>query len=195
MKKKELKEILTLHQRWLGTDPDGKRASLGGVDLRGYNLQGANLIEANLRRSNLEGANLRRSNLEGANLWRANLRGANLFKADLRKADLKDTQLPNFQIPQHGTLTVWKKVGGKLIKLIIPAKAKRTASLIGRQCRAEYVKVLWIEGGEPVRSNHDSNIVYKVGEIVKPDSYCDDIRVECTNGIHFWQTKEEAIEM
>ena len=39
---------------------------------------------------------------------------------------------------------------------------------------------------------HDKKTVYCVGEIVKPDSYNDDIREECTNGLHFFITKREA---
>ena len=33
---------------------------------------------------------------------------------------------------------------------------------------------------------------YTAGERIYPDSYNDDWRVECTNGIHFFMTREEA---
>ncbi len=35
---------------------------------------------------------------------------------------------------------------------------------------------------------------YYKGAIVEADSFDDDIRLECTNGIHFFMTKEEAEE-
>ena len=168
------------------------RANLSGANLRGADLSGADLSNADLSGANLRGADLRVANLSGADLIRANLSNADLSNADLRVANLRGARLPYFQIPQQGTLTVWKVASGKLIKLLIPAKAKRTASLVGRKCRAEYAKVLWIEGGEPVGSSYDSRTVYAVGKMIKPDSYDDDIRIECSNGIHFFLTKEEA---
>jgi len=33
---------------------------------------------------------------------------------------------------------------------------------------------------------------YKVGETVKPDSFDDNPFVECTHGIHFFITRQEA---
>lgn len=116
-------------------------------------------------------------------------------RAYLQDADLRGADLPRFQIPQTGTLDVFKKVDGCVVKLRVPAKAKRMISLIGRKCRAEYVKVLDIEGGDPVVS-HDMGprTVYAIGKTVKPDSYDDDVRVECSHGIHFFLTLEEAKE-
>jgi hypothetical protein len=35
---------------------------------------------------------------------------------------------------------------------------------------------------------------YRQGETVRPDSYSDDIRLECAPGIHFCLTREEAEE-
>jgi len=58
MNKKELREILTLHQKWLNGDEDGKQANLVGANLKGTNLEWANLEEANLKEANLEWANL-----------------------------------------------------------------------------------------------------------------------------------------
>jgi hypothetical protein len=85
-------------------------------------------------------------------------------------------------------LIVWKKLkGGVVCKLLIPKEAKRTASLVGNKCRAEYAEVL--EGAGESAYN---GMTYVVGQIVRPDKYDDDIRVECTNGIHFFMTKEEA---
>ena len=116
------------------------------------------------------------------------LTGADLGGAVLRDAVLRDAVLPAFQIPQEGELIVWKAVGGGVCKLRIPPDAKRTASLVGRKCRAEWAEVL--EGGGP--GLHNPSVMYRAGETARPDKYDDDIRVECTHGIHFFQTREEA---
>jgi len=119
------------------------------------------------------------------------LRWADLRWADLRWADLREADLPHFQIcPEDGSFVAWKKVRGSILKLLVPENAKRTSSLVGRKCRAEFVVVLEGEGV----STHDDKTVYKVGETVYPDKYNDDIRVECTNGIHFFMTRKEAEE-
>ena len=169
-----------------------------GANLRGADLQGANLQGADLRGADLRGANLRGANLRGANFRGANLQGADLRRAYLQGAYLQGAKLPDFQIDQESDLIVWKALrSGAIAKLKIPAKAKRTASLRGNKCRAEYAEVLaiWDYNGRPIEeamSMRDMVTAYKVGEIVRPDSYDDDIRVECTHGIHFFMTKAEA---
>lgn len=158
------------------------RTDLSGADLWRADLWMANLTEANLSQADLPQANLSRANLSGANLSGADLSGANL---------------PKFQIPQEGSIVVWKKLkGGVLCKMLIPHKARRTATLVGRKCRAEYVKVLELFNCSESEASdrHTGNTPYVVGEFVRPDSYDDDIRIECTNGIHFFLTREEAEE-
>ena len=127
-------------------------------------------------------------------------RRADLSGANLRGAELHGACLPRFIIiPEQGSFIAWKKGDNShLIKIRIPAKAKRTSSLVGRKCRAEFVKVLeiWDSEGEKVNSCggwHQSSFLYTVGETVYPDSYDPDIRVECSHGIHFFVTKEEAL--
>ena len=171
------------------TGADLRGADLRGADLRGANLREAYLRGANLREADLRGANLRGADLTGANLREANLREAYLTGANLREADLTGAYLPNFQIPQEGSFVGFKKIKSGVIKLLIPEKAKRTASLVGRKCRAEYVQVL--EGPEGC-DKHSGRVFYKVGKTVYPDKYDNDIRIECTNGIHFFMTREEA---
>jgi len=167
MNNEALKKILLGHEKWL-TGSGGERADLRCADLR-Y----ANLRSADLRSANLEGADLRYANLSGADL-----KGA--------------ANLPVAELPE-GRLTVWKKCLGTLVKLRIPKKAKRTGCYRSRKCRAEYVKVLKVlsESGQVISGR---GLEYKVGEIVRPDSYNDDPRVECTNGIHFFLTRREATE-
>ena len=173
-------------------------ADLQGANLRDADLQGADLRGADLRGADLRGADLRDAILRRADLLGASLQGADLRRADLWGANLQDAKLPDFQIDQDSDLIVWKALSnGAIAKLKIPAKAKRTASLRGKKCRAEYAEVLaiWDYNGRPIeesRSHRVGTIVYKTGEIVWPDSYDDDVRVECTHGIHFFMTKAEA---
>jgi hypothetical protein len=84
---------------------------------------------------------------------------------------------------------VYKKVMDEIVLLKIPSHARRTASLVGRKCRASEAIVLAIEGDEPVMTR---GVVYRIGCTVTPDSYDPDPRVECTHGIHFFLTREEA---
>jgi hypothetical protein len=75
---KTLKEILSLHAKWLDGLPSGKRA----------NLTRADLTEANLTESDLTDADLTEADLTEADLTRANLTDANLTRADLTQAGL-----------------------------------------------------------------------------------------------------------
>jgi len=153
----------------------------------------ASLADANLAGANLADAYLAGAYLAGANLADAYLAGADLAGANLARAKGAAKNMPHFQLPA-GDLIGWKKCGNHIVKLLIPADAKRTASLVGRKCRAEFVKVLEIEGAAEAASSHDSGTVYRVGEIVRPDSYDDNPLVECTHGIHWFATRAEAEE-
>jgi hypothetical protein len=190
-----LKETLELHQKWLNNEPGGVRANLRGADLSGANLSWANLRGADLRGAYLSWANLHRANLSGADLSGANLSWANLRGADLRGVNLSGANLiranlPDFQITPKGyPMYGFKKLSnGTVAVLKIPAEAKRTASLVGRKCRAEFA---WVVSGSGA-SKHDPEFLYTEGMLVQSDAYDDDIRVECTGGIHFFQTYEEA---
>ena len=131
------------------------------------------------------------------------LRHAKWLKGDQdgASANLTGTILPPFQIcPETGVFTAWKMLRDRRIaELRVPADAKRTSSLVGRKCRAERVEVVGIidpSTGQQVgtgSSRHDAT-PYVVGQTVTPDSYDDDIRVECTHGIHCFITRQEAVE-
>tara|TARA_R110002096_G_scaffold66682_3_gene162243 strand:- start:7035 stop:7685 length:651 start_codon:yes stop_codon:yes gene_type:complete len=202
MKQEELKEILSSHSQWL-SGKDGElanlrwanlsRANLSGADLRWADLRWADLRWADLSGANLSEANLSRVNLSEANLSEANLSRANLSEANLSGADLSEAILPHFQIPQ-GELIVYKNLYDAVIATLkIDSHTPRTGTLVGRKCRAASAFVLALSHGKrEAFSWRDLNFKYAVGELVYPDSYDDDIRIECTNGIHFYLTRKEA---
>ena len=181
-------------------------ANLSYADLRSADLSSANLSYANLRSANLSYANLSSANLRYADLRSADLRSADLRSADLRSADLsyadlsyaKNSELAiaMTRILPQGTLIGWKKIRSKngdlIAKLQIPEEAKRSHAF-GRKCRAEWVLVLEIIGGDQGHSSYDSTVIYKAGLVIKPEQpFCEEWTEECASGIHFFITKEEA---
>ena len=192
----ELSRKLAAHQKWV-------RSRVRGLELEPPpDLSGIDLSGINLCCINLPGANLVGANLVGVNLVGADLTGANLTGAMLMGAKLEGVQLPDFQLcPPKGTeFTAWKKVrGGFVLELEIPADAERTSSLVGRKCRASRALVIsaFLPGGEvsardEFDSLHDWEFTYRVGGVAEEPRYDGDIRVECTQGIHFFMTHLEA---
>ena len=205
MNKKEFDKILELHSKYLRGEPGGIQADLRGVYLSGVNLSGVNLYKvdlsgAYLRGADLSGVNLRGADLSGAYLYKVDLSGANLSEAYLSEANLSDANLPPYLVcPEEGSFTAWKKVrGGVVLKLRVPARAKRVNAISGRKIRVSEAKVVAAyRNGEKISEPsfwglHTSCFLYTVGEIVKPDKFSDDIRVECTHGIHCFLTRREA---
>ena len=164
------------------------------VRLHGAYLGDANLGEANLGGANLHGANLGGANLGGANLGEANLRGAYL-------GDVKNIPFIPLACPSDRAFIGWKKVNKCIVKLLIPEDAKRSSATTNK-CRCNKAKVLEItsmETNEHLDEITNTNTkyapcVYKVGEMVYPDSFDDDRWNECSHGIHFFINRQEAVE-
>ena len=164
----ELKIILEKHLKWLCYEPGGERA----------NLFGANLSRANLSRANLSEANLSEANLSRAN----------------------NLHVP-MSCPEEGSFIGFKKVRDDyIVKLYIPADAKRS-SATSRECRCDKALVLSIiniDGTEAnvkkVFSKYDEDFEYEVGQIVSVDNFDDNRWNECAPGIHFFITRQEAVE-
>lgn len=197
-----------------GVDLSG--ANLAYLDLDSADLRRAKLRWARFGFSSLRNACLRGADLEGATFFTANLHGADLCYANLRlarmaeanltgarleEADLTGVNMTPYVIVPEGKLIGWKKlVGGNVAKLEIPEKAKRVNAYGSRKCRAEYVRTIEIYdiSGSPRpknfegKSSHDHFTRYRAGRITRPDKYNPDPRVECSHGIHFFLTREEA---
>jgi hypothetical protein len=213
----ELKNILVEHAQWLmsngGVPADLGSANLRSAYLRDANLRSAYLRDANLRSAYLRGADLRGADLGGADLRSAylrgadlggadlggadlrgaDLRGADLGGADLRGADLGGAKIPAFQLPD-GDLIVYKKADGHIITLSIPKYCPRTASIVGRKCRSAWALVIETDDGFAHASDHGDETIYEIGRRVDADSYDPDPRIECSHGIHWFATREEAEE-
>ena len=204
-------------------DADLRNADLYGADLKCANLRNANLKGAYLRGADLEGADLSGAKLERAELLFADLKGAKLegadfsdaylYAADLRFAKFEKAKFQNADVdsaigvpedliplacPTEGSFVAWKKVGDKLVKLEIPKEAKRS-SATSKKCRCSKAKVLAITNldetvpFEEVFNGNYTPLTYKVGKMVYPDSFDGDRWKECSNGIHFFMNKEDAI--
>jgi len=115
--------------------------------------------------------------------WSASRRFTPRRFANLLRLVSTKTILPD------GDLIAWKKLrDGTICKLKIPAEAKRVGGLIGRKCRADFAVVIFGEG----RDIHTGNTKYKIGEKVVPDSFDPNPLIECSHGIHFYITEQEA---
>lgn len=182
---------------------DLNKADFSGAELNWTDFSGANLSEADFR-----WADLRNANLCGANLYEANFYGADFYGADLRKAKNIPNYICPINCPQEGSFIGFKKaytiIGANrlyqsvIVKLRIPADAKRSSATT-RKCRcdkAEVISITSISGNmefEEARSSYDNTFKYKIGEIVNVDDFDEDRWNECSTGIHFFITREEAV--
>ena len=167
MDKQELKNILDKHLKWLRGENGGKRA----------NLSGADLSRANLSRADLSGADY------------------------IEKA--KKLFYP-IACPEIGAFVGWKKAKVKtsghecIVKLEITEDAVRS-SAAGRKCRCSKATVLEIQDLEGnvleqvAVSDRDENFRYIPGTVVSVSNFDENRWNECSTGIHFYITREEAV--
>ena len=172
-------------------------ADLSCSDLSGADLRFADLRLADLSYANLYNANIHYADLCGANLYGVDIDGISLYGANLRKA--KNIPYIPLACPTDGAFIGWKKIEGEwLVKLRIPEDARRSSATT-QKCRCDKAEVLAItdlNGNKPVKEITNYRRVktrYKVGEMVYPDDFDDDRWNECSNGIHFFVNKQDAI--
>ena len=178
MTTKELQEILDKHKKWLNDEDGGERADLRGADLRDAYLRGADLRDAYLSG--------------------AYLSGAYLSGADLRGAE--NVPFVPYSCPDTGSFIGYKEANGYIVELEILSDARR-CSATGRKCRCDKAKVLSIQNMDgsiaditEVASNYDSSFMYRVGESVEELNFNEDRWNECSEGIHFFINRQEAVE-
>ena len=107
--------------------------------------------------------------------------------------------------PEEGAFIGWKqaKVGRLayvIVKLEIPASAKRS-SATSRKCRCDKAKVLEIYNFDGTvakerkcYAHYDNSFIYEVGKTAKVDDFDEDRWNECSRGIHFFMSRQEAID-
>lgn len=141
------------------------------------------------------------ADFSGANLRGADLNGAYLFGADLSGADLSGAKI-NYPIvcPEEGSFIGFKKCDDYIVKLQILEDSLRS-SATSKKCRCSKAKVLSItelDGSEcdikSINSNYDKTFVYSIGEIVSVENFDKNRWNECAPGIHFFITRQEAVE-
>ena len=190
----ELRKVLEQHRLWLNGE-GGKRADLRGVYL----------FHADLSYTDLSGANMGYAMMRGADLCGATLRGANLANADLCGAKLDNvkydcsTSFFALQCPEEGSFIGYKKACSHIVKLEILPDAKRSSATT-HKCRCNAAKVISIttldgkdDGTRAVSSDYNSRFEYRVGEIARVDNFDENRWNECSTGIHFFITRDEAV--
>ena len=202
-----------------GEKADLSNTDLRHVDLRGINLTSVNLRSADLSYASLSCTDLSYADLIDTDLFHVDLSCTNLSNANLNRADLSATNFNNanlkytslkdikynectsffaLQCPEKGSFIGYKKARGKIVELLITEDAKRS-SATSRKCRCSKAKVLSITNAEnteeynEVISFHDNSFVYRVGEIVEVKDFDEDRWKECSTGIHFFLTRDEAV--
>ncbi len=191
---------------------DLRHANLSHADLNDADLRGAKLNNADLSYAILRYADLRGANLRGADLKHADLTNADLRLADLRHADLSSAKnIPSYiesitNILPEGDIIGYKQAyiigdyAPVIVKLLIKSDAKRS-NATGRKCRCNECIVLDITdlNGNKINPNlivvstYDPSFIYKIGETIKVDNFDEDRWNECSTGIHFFITRQEAI--
>ena len=186
-------------------------ALLCGANIYRANLIKADLDMADLRLANLNGADLNYACFSFADLSRTNLHRANFVGADLSCADLSEARLYmtnlidakniDFPIscPEKGSFIGFKKANGLIVELEIPNDALRSSATT-RKCRCSKAKVISITNldGSPsnvisIPSSWDSNFIYRIGDIIEVADFDTNRWNECAPGIHFFITRQEAV--
>ena len=184
------------------------KAKLDNAEIVRGNLIYTDFSCASLVSTCLEYANLTNADLPYANLSWADLRNCNLYHVNFRCCNLWDANLVGakyvpyipLRCPSDGAFIGWKRVRDVLIKLEIPADAKRSSATTNK-CRCEKAKVLGFYdslGSKELNitelgNNRYEECRYIKGEMVYPDFFDKDRWIECGHGIHFFINKQDAI--
>ena len=187
---------------------DFSRANLNEANFSGAELNWTDFNGSDLSEANFDWADLRNANLRGANLYKASFYGASFYGADLRGAKNIPNYICPINCPQEGSFIGFKKAYAivetsklhqfVIVKLRIMNDAKRSSATT-RKCRcdkAEVISITSINGNTEFKeafSIHDNTFKYKIGEIVNVDDFDEDRWNECSTGIHFFITREEAV--
>lgn len=189
-------------------------ANLINTNLSNTTLIGVTFDSTDFTKADISGANIISSSFCRTNLLNIKYNKETSFKKVIlfdAKNIPRDLPYP-LACPETGKFEAWKKVTAVvdddvinplhtyLVRLEIPEDAKRFSSY-SNKCRCDKAKVLEIidlSTNEQVSQVLNcayrlSQTLYKVGEMVYPDSFDEDRWNECSHGIHFFKDKESAI--
>lgn len=182
-------------------------------DIQNAGFNYAKLYNTRFRISDLTFATFTNASFDECNFYTSYIGGIQ----DLATAK----NVPNVPMacPDTGSFIGWKKVFLSLdlepsepgciqkmvethgiAKLLIPEDARRS-SATGRKCRCNKAKVLEIQdmngnilNNAIARSFHDNDFIYITGKMITPTLPFEENRwEECASGIHFFITREEAV--
>ena len=173
-------------------------SNLAHADFGDASLVGAYISHSNLTRADLECANFGWADFRSCNLRHANFKCCNLLYANFVGA--KYVPYIPLRCPSDGAFIGWKRVKDVLIKLEIPADAKRSSATTNK-CRCDKAKVLGFYDPLDEMELNITELVndryeeckYVKGEMVYSDYFDDNRWDECSHGIHFFINKQDAI--
>ena len=188
------------------SNSDLSNSNLSNSNLRNSDLSYSDLRCSNLNYSNLSNSDLSYSDLRCSNLSNSNLDYSNLSDSDLSNSDLSNIMINEYtsfitmQCPEEGSFIAFKKAQGFIVKLLVTEDAKRS-SATSLKCRCSKAKVLEIQkldgsisALKEICSNYDNSFIYKVGETVEVNYFNEDRWNECSIGIHFFISREMAVQ-
>ncbi len=174
-------------------------SNMRGADMSYSDMSYSDMNHANMRYANMCGSNMSYANMRYANMCGSNMSYANLGYSIMRGGDKRNiiyngaTSFFAIQCPEEGSFIGYKKCQDKIVTLQITEDAERS-SATSRKCRCSKAKVISIEDGlTSIASDYDESFIYKVGEVAEVEFFDKDRWNECSTGIHFFITKQEAI--
>ena len=183
------------------SNADLSNADLSNAVLSNADLSNADLRYADLRYAKLSNADLYNTVLYNAELSNADLRYAKLSNVDLSNANLYNADLEEKEKLRKGIIIdkpvrVFKKCIKNTIVELELLKGSIVFSINNKKCRTNKAKVIAINGnknkGLKCCSSYNDKFIYEVGKIVEVKDFDLMYNVECSSGIHFFWTKEEA---
>lgn len=187
------------------------RCDMESIKFRDCNLNRLRILNSDCSfgrfiNCDLTGANFRDTKLNNGCLQDSELQYASfdhylMYNCDLRTTkNLSESTAAKLLVPpEKGRFIAYKKLASESIAMLeIPASAKRSSATT-RKCRSSKARVLkiWDDNGKLIDqgySRHDYDFIYRTGELVEVKDFDEDRWSECSTGIHFFLTKQEAID-
>lgn len=173
-------------------------------------FENCNFLDMDFIENNLRGARFFKSKLDNVDLMNSNLSNAKIRDCELKNIRVNSyTSFYSLQCPEEGSFIGFKKasileVSGEIIEVIVKLQITEDSlrsSATSRKCRCSKAKVLsisYLDGtecpkGTIAHSQYDSDFIYKIGDILEIKNFDENRWEECSTGIHFFITREEAV--